>query len=172
MVGVLEEKIKKWYPIYTQAKAEKKTAERLQKCGIEVYLPLKRVEKQWSDRKKILLEPLLNSYLFVKIYENQLSEVSAVQGFARYIYFSGKIASIPDKQIEDLKLLIEGSEHLEIEETDLSAGQKVIIKSGPFKGIQAELLSLKQKRKIVLKIHNLGLSIVLNTSLKNIERLK
>ena len=33
--------------------------------GIESYLPLKKVLKQWSDRKKWVEEPLFRSYIFI-----------------------------------------------------------------------------------------------------------
>jgi hypothetical protein len=48
---------KKWYPVYTQPRAEKKAYQALINKGIEAYLPLHRQLKQWSDRKKWVEEP-------------------------------------------------------------------------------------------------------------------
>ncbi len=161
----------KWYPIYTRSRAEKKTQLELAKKNIITYLPLKKVEKQWSDRKKIVEEPLLKSYLFVYISLKEYTEVLMTYGVSRFIYFSGAIAAIPAKQIDDLKLLLANSSDLEVYDLDIAPGEKVLIKAGPFKGILAELVSLKSSKKIVLRLQNLGYSIEINTSMAYIEQL-
>ncbi|MEJ5992821.1 UpxY family transcription antiterminator [Pedobacter sp. Du54] len=164
------DKTYKWYPIYTRSRAEKKTQLALEKKNIISYLPLRKVQKQWSDRKKIILEPLLKSYLFIYISAKEYNDVINTHGFSRFIYFSGIVTSIPDKQIDDLKLLLAIEEDLEINEIDVSPGEKVLIKAGPFKGILAELVSLKSNKKIILRLQNLGYSITINTSLAYVER--
>src|SRR5689334_17076658 len=96
----------KWYPVYTFPKAEKKAHQALLHKGIETHLPMRRQLKQWSDRKKWIDEPLIKSYLFVRISQQEQSEVLMTKGVSRFIYFGGKVASMPDKQIENLKLLM------------------------------------------------------------------
>lgn len=163
----------KWYPIYTRSRAEKKTQAELTKKNIISYLPLKKVEKQWSDRKKIVEEPLISSYIFVYISLKEYQEVLITNGVSRFIYFSGEIASIPDQQINDLKLLLANSSDLEILNFEINPGEKVLIKAGPFKGILAELVSLKNNNKtIVLRLQNLGYSIIISTSLAFITPVK
>lgn len=162
----------KWYPIYTNSRAEKKTADALEKKNIKTYLPLKKVEKQWSDRKKIVEEPLLKSYLFVYISSAEQTEVLTTKGVSRFIYFSGKIASIPNKQLDDLKLLLASAADLELIEHEVEVGEKVLIKAGPFKGIVAELVALKSKKSIVLRLASVGQAIKINTSMAYIEPLK
>lgn len=161
----------KWYPIYTRSRAEKKTQIALEKKNIITYLPLKKVEKQWSDRKKIIEEPLLKSYLFVYISSKEYTEVLLTYGVSRFIYFSGLITSIPDKQIEDLKLLLAVGVDLDVNDFEVAPGEKVLIKAGPFKGILAELVSLRGNKKIILRLQNLGYTIDINTSLAYIEQL-
>ncbi len=53
-----KENITCWYLLYTNPRAEKKVALELQKKGFEVFLPLQRTLKVWSDRKKWVEEPL------------------------------------------------------------------------------------------------------------------
>jgi hypothetical protein len=45
----------------------KKVAEQLTKMGIECYCPLITQVRQWSDRKKKVVVPLFNSYVFVQV---------------------------------------------------------------------------------------------------------
>ena len=58
-----------WHVLYTKPRHEIKTLERLAQNGFEVYCPMKTTLKQWSDRKKKVSEPLLPSYIFIKITE-------------------------------------------------------------------------------------------------------
>jgi len=112
----------KWFPVYTRSRAEKKAYDELLKKNITCYLPLKKTVKQWSDRKKIVEEPLIKSYLFVYISAKEHAEVLMTNGISRFLYFSGKIASMPDKQIEDLKLLLATDAELEVLEYDIKKG--------------------------------------------------
>ena len=47
-----EETMKQWYVIYTKSRAEKQVNQRLLEQGIETYLPLQKIIRQWADRKK------------------------------------------------------------------------------------------------------------------------
>jgi len=161
----------KWYPVYTRSRAEKKAYEELVKKGITCYLPLKKTAKQWSDRKKIVEEPLIKSYLFVYISTKEHAEVLMTNGISRFLYFSGKIASMPDKQIEDLKLLLATDVELEVLEYDIKAGEKVIIKAGPFKGMLAETVSIHNKQRLILRLENMGVAIEINTSIAFVEKM-
>ena len=58
---------KNWYAVYTKPRWEKKVAGLLERKGIESYCPLNKVQRQWSDRKKIVMEPLFQSYVFVHV---------------------------------------------------------------------------------------------------------
>lgn len=161
-----------WYPVYTKSRFEKKAFEELTRKGIEVYLPLQRQLKQWSDRKKWVEEPLLKSYIFVHISNREHAEVLMTQGISRFIYFAGKIATIPDRQIEDLKLLLASADELQVVEHHVAPGKKVLINAGPLKGIVAEAVEMKGKKHVLLKLENMGLSIDIKVSLAFVETLE
>lgn len=162
----------RWYPVYTNSRAEKKAYQELQRKGIEAYLPLKKEWRQWSDRKKLVEEPLFKSYVFVRISNKEHAEVLMTQGVSRFLYFSGKIAVMPDKQMEDLKLLLTSGEDLTLIEHEIKPGEKVLIHAGPFKGIIAELVSIEHKKSLILKLENLGYALEVKTSMAYIEPLK
>ena len=56
---------KKWLVFYTKSRQEKKVRDILLRRGFEVFLPLQKVMRQWSDRKKKVEVPLFNAYIFV-----------------------------------------------------------------------------------------------------------
>src|SRR5580658_8449490 len=159
-----------WYPVYIRPRAEKKACQALTNKGLETYLPLHRQLKQWSDRKKWVEEPFIKSYLFVHIKEHQQTEVLMTKGVSRFIYFSGKIASMPQRQIDDLKLVMASPFELEITEEDLQPGEKVMIKAGPLKGLQGEIISYRSQKQLALRLENLGYSIIINIAASLIER--
>lgn len=160
----------KWYPVYTHPRAEKKAHQALLNKGIETYLPLRRQLKQWSDRKKWVDEPFIKSYLFVHIAEHEQAEVLMTKGITRFIYFGGKIAPMPDRQIEDLKLLMTSAVELEITEENLLPGEKIIIKAGPLKGMTGEIISYRSQKQLALRLENLGCSIIIHVAASLIDR--
>jgi transcriptional antiterminator RfaH len=160
----------KWYPVYTQPRAEKKAYQALLNKGLETYLPLHRQLKQWSDRKKWVEEPFIKSYLFVKIKEHEQTEVLMTKGISRFIYFSGKVASMPSRQIDELKLLMASPFELEITEEDLQPGEKIMIKAGPLKGLVGEIISYRSQKQLALRLENLGYSIIVHVAASLIDR--
>lgn len=162
--------IKKWYPVYTNARAEKKTVEALTNKGILTYLPLHRQLKQWSDRKKWVEEPFIKSYVFVNIAEHEKADVLMTKGVSRFLYFSGKPSSMPDRQIKELKLLMASSLELEITEEDLQPGETIIIKAGPLKGMTGEVISYRSQKQLILRLESIGRSIIVHVAASFIER--
>ncbi|MFI5162335.1 MAG: UpxY family transcription antiterminator [Sphingobacteriales bacterium] len=160
----------KWYPVYTHPRAEKKACQALANKGIETYLPIRRQLKLWSDRKKWVDEPFIKSYLFVHITEHEQTEVLMTKGIARFIYFGGKIASMPERQVDDLKLLMASAVELEITEENLLPGEKIIIKAGPLKGMVGEIISYRSQKQLALRLESLGCSIIIHAAASLIGR--
>ncbi|MGZ4023417.1 MAG: transcription termination/antitermination NusG family protein, partial [Flavisolibacter sp.] len=78
----------RWYAIYTRPRWEKKVAGLLVQKQIENYCPLNRVRRQWSDRVKIIEEPLFKSYVFVKIEDEDRSLVRMTNGVVNFVYWN------------------------------------------------------------------------------------
>src|SRR6201996_918604 len=160
----------RWYPVYTHPRAEKKAFDALVNKGIEAYLPLRRQLKQWSDRKKWVDEPFIKSYLFVRIDEHEQTEVLMTKGISRFIYFGGRIAAMPDRQVDDLRLLMTSSLELEVTEENLSPGEKIIIKAGPLKGMTGEIISYRSQKQLALRLESIGCSIIIHVAASLISR--
>ncbi|TZF84459.1 UpxY family transcription antiterminator [Pedobacter sp. BS3] len=162
---------KKWHVVFTRPRWEKKVADLLTKADIENYCPTTRVKRQWSDRKKIIIEPLFKSYVFVRVAEKQKWEVVNNMGVIDYVYYLGKPAIVRPQEIEEIKRFLNRHEYVRVGEATINAGDKVKINSGVFKDLEAEVTSRKGQ-KIVLNITSLGLALiatdVVNTSLVKI----
>jgi len=149
-----------WLAAYTKPKNEKKVYQRLLDSGIETYLPLQKKIKQWSDRKKIIEEPLLRSYIFVKITEKQYWEVINVPGMVRYVCFEGKAAPIPEKQIEALKMLLGQQVDIEVLDEEIRLGEKVEIRIGAMSGFEGYLVKHLGKKKVVIQLDHISHSLL------------
>jgi len=161
---------KKWYPVYTQPRAEKKAYQALTGKGFEAYLPLHRQLKQWSDRKKWVEEPFLKSYIFVNIAQHEQADILMTKGISRFLYFMGRPASMPGRQITELKLLMASPYELEVTEEDLQPGEKIIIKAGPLKGMTGEIISQRSQKQLILRLESMGCSIIVHVAASYIER--
>ena len=56
-----------WYVLYTKPRNEKSGPALSQKRVIPSIAALQKVRRQWSDRTKVVEEPLFKSYLFIQI---------------------------------------------------------------------------------------------------------
>ena len=56
-----------WYAVYTWARHEKRVKDQLDVRHIPCALPLYRVVRRWSDRRKEVELPLFPSYIFVHL---------------------------------------------------------------------------------------------------------
>lgn len=152
----------KWYALYTRSRAEKKVFQELTRNGIEAYLPLIKTIKQWSDRKKKVEEPLIRSYVFVKVSEKEYYMVLNTEGAVRYITFEGKAVAIPDKQMESLKKIIGDEIPFELSEQKFSPGDAIIITSGVMAGIEGEIIQHAGSRKMLVRIGDTGHSLMVS----------
>lgn len=168
MTSQLEEP--KWHVIYTRARSEKKANERLTKMGITTYLPLHKVRKQWSDRKKWVHEPLFRSYLFVKITRHEYTEVLMVPGVVKYVYFEGKPAIVPDKQIEDLKRLVEHQIPMQQMSPIVHKGDRVRVIAGPMMDVEGILHDTQGEKKVIIQINGLDQALAITVPLTDIEK--
>ena len=148
-----------WYALYTNPRNEKKVEEQLLKMGVETFCPKISVVKQWSDRKKRVSQPLIPSYVFVKIKEQERDLVFSVSGVVRYLFFLGKPAIIKESEINAMKETLNHN-FKEVQISDLEKGQKFTIEEGTFKG--QEVTFLEQKgNKIILHLESLGIKLIL-----------
>lgn len=148
-----------WFALYTRPKNEKKVAFCLEKIGIEAYCPMITQVKQWSDRKKKVEIPLINSYVFVKINDLDRHRVFEVPGVVRYLFWLGKPAIIQEHEILALKdSLNEIVSSVEVE--GLKTGDVLTISKGPFIGKEG-VVSQIEKNKIRLVLKELGVLITI-----------
>lgn len=159
-----------WYVLYTRSRHEKKVEEELLKQGFESYCPKTKHLKKWSDRKKIVEEPLFKSYCFVKILENQKYEVLTTLGVVKFISFGGKSATLRSEIVERIKSMLNEFESREVNIEKLNEKDNVLIKSGVFIDNKGIVLEDKPKH-VILFIKELGIKVKFSKSNAIIQKI-
>ncbi len=151
----------KWYALYTRPRAEKLVYQRLVEEGIETFLPLQKTYRMWSDRKKLVEKPLLSSYIFVKTNNKNFPRVYKTNGVVKFVSFEGQPVSIPQNQIDNLRLLINSDAEIEVSFVKLSRGDNVEVISGSLIGLTGELIKIGSRNRVVVRIDRLDQNLIL-----------
>ena len=152
---------KKWYAIYTRPRAEKLVDERLVEEEIESFLPLQKVYRIWSDRKKLVEKPLISSYVFVKTNSLNFPNVYKIPGVVKFVTFESIPVSIPQKQIDILRLLINSDAEIEVSSENFAKGDNVEVVSGSLVGLTGELIKIGSHNRVVVRIDSLNQNLIL-----------
>lgn len=161
----------KWYAIYTNPRAEKQARDRLMEAGVEVFLPLQKTMRIWSDRKKLIERPLISSYVFVKVIPLEFMKVYQTSGVVRFITFEGQPASIPENQIDNLRLLINSDTEIEISSEKFAQGDNVEVIRGSLVGLTGELVIIGSHSRVVVRIDRLDQNLIVNIPMTFLRRL-
>ncbi|MBP5982893.1 MAG: UpxY family transcription antiterminator [Fluviicola sp.] len=144
-----------WFVIYTKPRNEKKVTEQLLAIGIEAFCPMITTIKQWSDRKKKVTIPLINSYVFVQLDEVHRFKVFDVPGVVRYVHWLKNPAIVRDSEIEVLKELSKNTV-CSFTVDHLKKGDEFLIPSGVFKDKKGLIEEVRGK-SVKIKLDELGL---------------
>lgn len=151
--------IRKWLAVYTRPRWEKKVNQLLTGKGVESYCPLNKVRRKWSDRVKVVEEPLFKSYVFVKVNDEDRSDVRMTAGVINFVYWQGKPAVIKEKEISAIKRFLDEYENVEVQPLDVQVNQRVKITTGPLMDQEGQVLEVKHK-KAKVAIDSLGYILV------------
>ncbi len=152
----------KWFVVYTKTLTEKKVAERLRQIGFEVYLPLYTTVRQWSDRKKKLERPLINSVVFVRCTEPELQRLYTVPSVAGVLRHDGKAAVVQHHEIQNLRILLQQVGAAELEPVALEPGTPIEVTRGPFKGVIGTAVQVLNTLRVIIEIRQLGVAFSVN----------
>lgn len=148
---------KRWYAAYTRANHEKGVSEQLELRSIESFLPLYEKVSRWKDRRVRLELPLFSGYVFVLMALEEKLRVLQVPGLVHLVGFR-QPAPINAEQMQVLRSGLNGSLHAE-PWPYLTAGRRVRLKAGPFRGLEGVLTRKKTGFRFVLSLELIQRSI-------------
>ena len=96
-----------WYAIHTRYKCERKVTSLLSKKKIENFLPVNRIIKgNNNDSKKVVDELLFNSFVFVKIREEDIQIIKQMNDVINFVHWLGSPAIFNDFEIASINTFL------------------------------------------------------------------
>lgn len=152
--------MKNWFVFYTKSRQEKKVEQLLTKRGYEVFLPLQKVMRQWSDRKKKVEVPLFNSYIFVNESEDKIPVILQTPGMAWNIRHNDRPAVLHPKEYEMIHRFLDSGLFVESGSVeDFKQGDAVEIIDGPLKGLKGSVVRTSDGDKFSVTLESIGHSL-------------
>ena len=134
----------------TKPRNELEVLNRLISLGIDAYTPSRIELRQWSDRKKKVLVPLLPSMVLVRLDEKEVQKVFYIPGVVRYLFEHGTRAVVSNEEVKAMQMYLENIHTLN--KQGLAEGDTVQV---PLLDQEAVLLSVKGK-KCIAQLKKLG----------------
>lgn len=160
---------KYWHALYVKSRSEKKVAERLASKGLEVYCPLQLVIRQWTDRRKKVLEPLFRSYVFVRLSESDRLNALQTYGVVGFVKWLGQPALIQPGEIAAIREFLQEYENIQVQSfNSYREGDEVRVTSGPMHGAHGHVLRQK-KHKVTLRLEQLGMDLTAELPKSHLE---
>ncbi|CAH8296322.1 transcription antitermination factor NusG [Mariniflexile fucanivorans] len=147
-----------WHVLYTKHRHEKKVEQLLQEKNIEVFLPMIKTIRIWSDRKKKILTPLFARYIFVKVHSKKdFYDALSTDGVIKSVKFGSDYAMVRANEIFQIKQLLnlEEASDIKVENHLPRSGQKMKICYGPLIGLDCEVVNANNKCKVVVRIESI-----------------
>jgi transcription termination/antitermination protein NusG len=159
---------KNWYAVYTRPRWEKKVAQSLSKRRFENYCPINATVKQWSDRKKIVFEPMFTSYVFVRVTPREHASLLLTEGIVNFVYWLGQPAIIRNAEIDLIKNFLQNHQNITLEKIPVNVNDQVRVINGALVEHEGQVIAVKGK---TVKVHlpSLGFMMSAETALGNVE---
>lgn len=156
-----------WYAVRTRPRWEKKVAGYLAAKGVEHYCPLNKVLRQWSDRKKVILDPVFKGYVFVRPETDKKWELTAIPGILSFVCQHRQPAEIRESEILLIKKFLNEFSDVTVDQP-VAINTPVRITQGILMNYQGMVIEVLGNRAIV-RIETLDIRLSAQFYRKHLE---
>ena len=154
-----QSKLFNWYVLYTKGRHEKFVESQLLQKGIEAFTPKVTLRRKWSDRAKLIKEPLFKSYCFARFSLYDKIKLISQQGVVTVVHFKEQYIPVPESVINSLKILTENKVKLD-PCPYVKVGNRIVIKKGPLKGVEGFILEKRNRNtSLVVSVDAIASSV-------------
>jgi transcription antitermination factor NusG len=111
---------------------------------------LNKVVRQWADRKKMVMEPLFTSYVFVHATPEEHLAIKQTDGILNFVFWLGQPAVIRDEEIDTIKQFLDEYQNVQLEKIHVNMHDRVRISSGPLMAQEGDVIEVRSK---TVKVH-------------------
>jgi transcription antitermination factor NusG len=158
-----------WTLLIVRSKNERQVAKALSAKGFEVFLPMRTVRRQWSDRTKIYETPIFPTKVFCKWSPIDKLTVIRTPGVLGFHSLNNQPIRIPDEEIEQIRIL--STPQFELEASSVPAlGEPVeLIADKPVRGI---LIEKGAVCKVAICLNATGQTLTFRVPLESVRKSK
>jgi transcriptional antiterminator RfaH len=159
-----------WTPVRTKPRQEKKFIEFCEANGIVFYLPLRRTIKRYQRRTVEFYIPMFTGYVFCSLNQDLYQKAVLSNRIVYRLQMNEKSEEELIRDLRDIQMIEKlASESDVIVRPELASGKKIIVKSGPLKGMSGVVEKRKGKTMITINVEMLGQSVSAETDVEDIE---
>jgi transcription antitermination factor NusG len=157
-MNLISEPSSPWYAVSTRARYEALAAMQIEARGYEVFLPLYKERRRWSDRVKVLELPLFAGYLFCRLDVNNRLPVLSAPGVVQIVGTGKTPIAVDAEEIDAIRAAVKSNRTSE-PCAFAKVGARVRVDAGPLCGVEGIILAVKGQRRLILSVSLLQRSV-------------
>ena len=158
----------KWFAVQVALRHERKVALMLGCKGCVHFLPTYKSKRKWTDRSKLIEQPLFPGYVFCQITRPLARHVLGTPGVHRIVAFGGRPCPVSDEEILVLRQVVSSGEDVQPSQY-LAIGKRVKITSGPFAGVSGFLTQFKNQQRLVISVDLIQKSVSIEVDISSVS---
>ncbi|MDX2151231.1 MAG: UpxY family transcription antiterminator [Bryobacteraceae bacterium] len=140
-----------WYAVHVKSRHEKLVATLLEGRGLDVFLPLSRTRRTWSDRVKLVDMPVFPGYVFASFERAQHLSVLQSAGVLRVVGFGDELTPVSPQELRAVARLASSGLAL-VPWANLSEGENIYLERGPLRGLEGIVAKVKGTWRLVVSV--------------------
>ena len=160
-----------WYALRVRHRNETISSVFLRSQGFVVYNPTCAAKRQWSDRIKRLDVPLFPGYIFCQMLPSQRVVVCGAPGVVQIVSVGKVPAPVDPSEMEGILRSVEYGFRAEPAAMP-QPKDRVLIQSGPFRGLDGVVLGNTKRKTIILSLSLLQRAIAVEVDETDVSKLK
>ena len=148
-----------WYALRVSYSRELKVQKALDALGVKTFVPM--MWKRCPDNSDRKLVPAVGNLCFAYSTKTALEDFIRGYGEASPVHFywhrtANRPLTVPDKAMNDFITVASTLDEDIVYVTEISAklreGQTVMVKDGPFKGVEGKVVRIRKSRRILVEL--------------------
>lgn len=155
-----------WYALHVKSRHEFTVWHELRRKRMDAFLPTVKRISHWTDRKKLVEQPLFPGYVFVALLRTPglFLDVLKTRGVAAFISLEpGVPTEVPHEEIDSLRLLVESGREIDVLPA-LKNGARVRIKRGALSNAEGILVRKEYEYIFHVNVNILGRSVAIKVT--------
>ena len=159
-----------WFALVIRCSQANAASTALLRLGYEQFQPTRTIRRQWSDRIKVIQEPLFPGYLFCRFDPQNRLPVLTAAGVISIVKAGGKLLPVDAGEIATIRALLNSGAPV-YPHPYLEVGQRVRIEGGALAGVEGLLTAVRNEHRVIASITILQRSVYVQIDPARLRRL-